>query len=474
MQMNRDEIRSWYQSNPPQGVRSAADPEALNKFSPSAPAGTSFSSPSSLYPPAGATPFIDAAPPRRRKKRTGWKVALIVLSVVVLIVASALAVMEMGDNFFSFTFTRRPSGDSFPSVPSDQRPDASDQLPEDYQEYFSGLFDTAEDTYEGNTIPVVQAPEGRVLTLLPEGEARYSLQEIYDLCSRSIVSITAYAPNGATSWGTGVIFSTDGYIVTNTHVLEGAASATVTLADDRQFEAALIGSDNLSDIAVLHIEALNLPAAEFGDSDSLSVGDDVVAIGNPLGEELRGTMTNGIVSAINRDITHNGTTMTLIQTNAALNQGNSGGALINLHGQVVGITNMKMMSTYSSIEGIGFAIPSRSVKNVVDQLMDKGYVTGRPTIGITVGTMPEAAINYYELPGALIIESVTPGSDAEKQGLRSGDVIVSVEGQELQTSELLKALRDGVGIGGTLHFVIYRSGEYFEAAVKVMDANQLQ
>ncbi len=471
MQNNRDEIRSWYQSNPPQGERSAADPEALNKFSPPAPAESSFSSPSSLYPSAGATPFIDPVAPRRRKKRTGWKVTLVVLIVVALIVASALAVMEAGDDFFSFTFTLRPSGDSAPST---GRPDASNQLPEDYQEYFEGLFGTTKDTYEGNTIPVVQAPKGRVLTLSPEGEAQYSLQMLYDLCGRSIVSITAYAPNGAASWGTGVIFSTDGYIVTNTHVLEGAASATVTLADDRRFEASLIGSDSLSDIAVLRIDAQDLPAAEFGDSDSLSVGDDVVAIGNPLGKELRGTMTNGIVSAINRDITHNGTTMTLIQTNAALNQGNSGGALINLHGQVVGITNMKMMSAYSSIEGIGFAIPSQSVKNVVDQLMDKGYVTGRPTIGITVGVMPEAAINYYELPGTLIIESVTPGSDAEKQGLRSGDVIVSVEGQELQTSELLKALRDGVGIGGTLHFVIYRSGEYFEAAVKVMDANQLQ
>ena len=225
---------------------------------------------------------------------------------------------------------------------------------------------------------------------------------------------------------------------------------------------------------MLRINATDLTSAEFGDSTVLRVGDSVAAIGDPLGTEFRGTMTNGIVSAINRDISHNATTMTLIQTNAALNQGNSGGALINMQGQVVGITNLKMMSAYSSIEGIGFAIPSVSVKNVVDQLLDKGYVTGRPTIGITVGTMPETAINYYELPGTLIIESVTPGSDAEKQGLRSGDVIVSVEGQTLQTSNMLKALRDGVGVGGTLHFVIYRSGEYIDVAVQVMDANQLE
>lgn len=474
MQDNRDDIRSWYQSYPPEGESPASSPEDLTKFSPPASAEPSFSSPSSLYPSAGATPFINAAPKKRGKKRTGWKIVLIVLSVLVLIVASAVAFMDTNDGLFGFSITLRPAADGEGTAPADKAPDTSGQMPENYQDYFSGLFETAEDPAEGNTIPVAGAADDVAFTVSPAGTETYSLQEIYDACSPAIVSITAYADNGAYSWGTGVIFSSDGYIVTNAHILEGTSSVMVTLADDRQYEGRLIGSDSLSDIAVLSVRARGLPAAEFGNSDSLSVGDDVVAIGNPLGEELRGTMTNGIVSAINRDITHNGSTMTLIQTNAALNQGNSGGALINMHGQVVGITNMKMMSTYSSIEGIGFAIPSQSVKAIVDQLLDKGYVTGRPTIGITVGTMPEAAIRYYELPGTLIIESVTPGSDAEAQGLRSGDVIVSVEGQELQTSELLKALRDGVGIGGTLHFVIYRDGEYFEAAVQVMDANQLQ
>ena len=300
-----------------------------------------------------------------------------------------------------------------------------------------------------------------------------SLQDIYDKTIGSVVSITCSGYSGG-STGTGVIMTGSGYIVTNAHVVQGAQTVSVLLSDGRSFDAALVGADTISDLAVLHIEAEDLLPAEFGDSTVLRVGDSVVAIGDPLGIELRGTMTNGIVSAINRDISHNATTMTLIQTNAALNQGNSGGALINMHGQVVGITNLKMMSAYSSIEGIGFAIPSVSVKNVVDQLLDKGYVTGRPTIGITVGTMPETAINYYELPGTLIIESVTPGSDAEKQGLRSGDVIVSVEGQALQTSNMLKALRDGVGVGGTLHFVIYRSGEYIDVAVQVLDANQLE
>ena len=190
------------------------------------------------------------------------------------------------------------------------------------------------------------------------------------------------------NWGTGVILSADGLILTNTHVIEGCDSAKVTLFDDREFEAKLIGADTISDIAVLKIEAAGLPAAEFGESGSLVVGDPVAAIGNPLGETFRSTLTDGIISAIERGISYKGRTMTLLQTNTALNEGNSGGALFNMYGQVVGITNMKMMSSYSSIEGIGFAIPSATVREVVNSIVRFGEVRGRPSIGITVGAIP--------------------------------------------------------------------------------------
>lgn len=184
----------------------------------------------------------------------------------------------------------------------------------------------------------------------------------------------------------------------------------MTLWDDREFEAKLVGMDGVSDLAVLKIEAEGLSPAEFC-SDQVSVGDAVAAIGNPLGAELRGTLTDGIISAISRDISYNNHSMTLLQTNAAINDGNSGGPLINMHGQVVGITNMKMKAANSSatgIEGIGFAIPVSTIKTVVDELISEGVVTGRPAVGITVGQIPDSAASYFEIPEGLYVSAVTP------------------------------------------------------------------
>ena len=217
---------------------------------------------------------------------------------------------------------------------------------------------------------------------VPE-EGALSLQDIY---TRNIGSVVSIICNGAgtSSTGTGVIISRNGYIVTNAHVVENAVSVSVQLSDDRQFYANIVGSDDISDLAVLHIATDDLIPAQFGDSSALRVGDTVVAIGDPLGVEFRGTYTNGIVSAINRDVDVDGRTMTLIQTNAALNSGNSGGPLINCYGQVIGINTMKIgaFTRSSGVEGLGFAIPSATVKEIVDQLVNQGYVSGRPTLGI--------------------------------------------------------------------------------------------
>ena len=190
-----------------------------------------------------------------------------------------------------------------------------------------------------------------------------SLQEIYAKNIDSVVSITCSRRNGS-STGTGVIFSDQGYIVTNYHVIEDARSMTVLLTDERQFDAVLVGADSVSDLAVIYVEAADLIPAEFGDSTAMRVGDSVAAIGDPLGSEFRGTLTNGIVSAINRDVSVGGRTMTLIQTNAAINSGNSGGPLINCYGQVIGINTLKIGDNASSagVEGLGFAIPSATVK----------------------------------------------------------------------------------------------------------------
>jgi serine protease Do len=309
--------------------------------------------------------------------------------------------------------------------------------------------------------------------ILASSGPELSLQTIYESCIPSIVSITAFLDGESYYWGTGIILTQDGFVITNAHVLEGTSSVTVALWDDREFEAKLVGSDSLSDLAVLKIEATDLAPAAFGDSDALRVGDRVAAIGNPLGEELRGTMTDGIVSAINRGIEYDGHTLTLIQTNAALNEGNSGGSLINMYGQVVGITNMKMSSSFSSIEGLGFAIPTQSMKDVVDALIADGRVLGRPALGITVGSVPKEAADYYTMPEGVYIESVSEKSDAYTKGIRHGDIITAVNGTAITAADEINEIKNTLSVGDSMTLTIYRDGESHDVTVVLMDAGDV-
>lgn len=303
----------------------------------------------------------------------------------------------------------------------------------------------------------------------PEGD-ELSLQEIYKKCVKYIVSVSTKTGKGM-SWGSGIIMSSDGYIITNAHVIAGAESVTVSTYDDKSFEASLVGTDNISDLTVLKIEASDLTAAEFA-AQSPVEGDRVVAIGNPLGQELKLTMTDGIVSAISRDISHNGHRMTLLQTNAAINEGNSGGALINMYGQVIGVTNMKMISA-NGVEGIGFAIPVKVIEPMVNSILQNGEVVGRPVIGITVGIIPEEAAKQYKLPEGLYISKVSKGSDAEKQGIKVGDVLVSVNGEKVkETSDVVKHI-EGKKVGDELKFEIFREGKTFEVTVKLTDSSKI-
>lgn len=290
-----------------------------------------------------------------------------------------------------------------------------------------------------------------------------SLQEIYTKTIDSVVSITCRGKCGNTS-GTGVVVSKTGYLVTNAHVVENAASIGVRFTDGSELDAALVGADTVSDLAVLYVDATGLTCAEFGDSSALRVGDAVVAIGDPLGAQLRGTMTDGIVSAINRDVTTNGRTMTLIQTNAALNAGNSGGPLINCYGQVVGINTMKIGDYMSSagVEGLGFAIPSTTVKEVVDQLIRQGYVSGRPALGVRTEEVSTLYQMYYGLPSGLYITQVAADSFAEKAGLREGDVIVSIDNTRVTGADTLNAVLYTHKVGDAVDLVVYRSGRRLE------------
>ena len=279
----------------------------------------------------------------------------------------------------------------------------------------------------------------------------------------------------ATGTGTGVVITENGYIVTNAHVIYDsehgageAESVSVILSDEKNYDAEIIGYDTDCDIAVLKIKAEGLTAAEFGDSDKLRLGQSVIAIGNPLGFDLMDTVTGGMVSGINRNITINDKAMNLIQTDAAINSGNSGGPLINKSGQVIGINSSKMSSTYSgeaSIEGIGFAIPSNEVSSIVDDIMKYGYVTGKPQLGISCQDVTENIAQMFNLPQGVYVTAVSEDSAADKAGIKSGDVITAVEGKEIKTSEELNAQKNLHSAGDEIELTLTRDGK--EKTVKV-------
>lgn len=247
--------------------------------------------------------------------------------------------------------------------------------------------------------------------------------------------------------GSGIILSTDGYIVTNQHVIAGATEITVVLNTGDEHTATLIGEDEKSDLAVLKINAPNLVAAELGDSEKLQAGELAVAIGNPLGQEFAGTVTVGVISTVNRTMTVDNKRYNLIQTDAAINPGNSGGALVNQYGEVIGINSVKISTT--GVEGIGFAISSNEAKPIIDDLKNNGYVSGRPLVGITA-----SETNY-----GLSVQSVSEGSGAAQAGMQVGDLIVKAEGKVVKTVSALNEIRDTKKAGDSLQLTVIRNGE---------------
>ena len=261
------------------------------------------------------------------------------------------------------------------------------------------------------------------------------------------------------SFGSGFILTENGYVVTNAHVVDKASVIKVSTHSGEELEAKLIGTDTTNDVAVLKVEAENLPAVILGSSDDLIVGDQVVAIGNPLGE-LTSTMTVGYVSAKDRDVTTDGKTINMIQTDAAINSGNSGGPLFNMRGEVVGITTAKYSGSSASgasIESIGFAIPINDVSGMVDDLVNYGYITGA-YLGVMVTNVPEDLAKYYRMPMGARVEEVTPGYCAEEAGLEAGDIIVGLGGHDVENmTDLTRALRK-FKAGDTTEIVVFRSG----------------
>jgi len=261
------------------------------------------------------------------------------------------------------------------------------------------------------------------------------------------------------SFGSGFILTENGYVVTNAHVVEGASAITVSTHSGEEMEAKLVGSDTTNDVAVLKVEAEGLPAVTIGSSTDLIVGDQVVAIGNPLGD-LTSTMTVGYVSAKDRDVTTDNTIINMIQTDAAINSGNSGGPLFNMKGEVVGITTAKYSGSSSSgasIESIGFAIPIDDVIGMLNDLKDYGYVTGA-FLGVMVSDMDEETASYYGFPVGVYIQEITPGYCAEKAGLKAKDIIVKLGDYEVESlTDLTRALRN-FKAGDTTQITVYRGG----------------
>ncbi len=277
-----------------------------------------------------------------------------------------------------------------------------------------------------------------------------------------------YVSEGA---GSGVVISKDGYIVTNNHVISDASSITVTTTDGKSYEAQLVGADSDSDLAVIKIDASDLTPATFGKSSDLEVGDVAIAIGNPLGE-LGGTVTEGIISALDRQIEVDGTLMTLLQTDASISPGNSGGGLFDANGNLIGIVNAKYSSSSSSsgsVEGIGFAIPVDSITDVIDQLISNGSVTNRPVLGVSLYDYTSNS-NYYmgdssnKEEGVYIVQIVSGGA-ADQAGLKEGDRIVSVDGTEVSSSSEVKAVIQKHKVGDEIKIKVNRDGSDKEVTV---------
>ncbi len=303
-----------------------------------------------------------------------------------------------------------------------------------------------------------------------DGKTAMTMSEVYASTVNSVVSINTASTTTnvfgqsveSASAGSGFIITTDGYIVTNYHVISGASSVKVTLYSGDTYDATLVGGDEDYDIAVLKINAADLPAVTLGDSSAVNVGDSVAAIGNPLGE-LTFSMSEGIVSSNNRAINVDGTPFNMIQVDASINPGNSGGPLMNSYGEVVGIVSAKYSSyANTTVEGLGFAIPINDVSAMIKDIMENGQVTTKPYLGITAGTMTSQMAAQYkiDITQGVFVYSVESGGAGDKAGLKLGDVITKVNDTEITSMEDLSAAKKNYSSGDTVTLTIYRSGSY--------------
>ena len=422
------------------GMNTANTAGTYSDPAPARPSETSTGNGGTTPPPAGPEPQAAASkPPKKRRKRSGGRIAR---SAVALVLAAAMG--------------------------------------------FAGGFVGARVGNAGNKVVIqqVERTDSSAASGTAVSSGGMTTSQVSEMVSPSVVVITTeqvvysqwswYGQNQVESGaGSGVIISSDGYILTCAHVVSGASQITVTIGDT-DYTATVVGEDDTSDVAVLKIDATGLTPATVGDSDSLSVGDSVLAVGNPLGE-LGGTVTSGIVSALNRSVTIQGTsstnTMSLIQMDASVSPGNSGGGLFNMNGELIGLVNAK--SSSSDAEGLGFAIPINDAIQVAQDLLENGYVSGRPYMGITYIAVTDAQtaaqlnVNAY---GVYVVD-VVQGGPADKAGLKAGDRIVSIDGTEIAQKDDLGTLMQQHTAGDTLSITVARDGQMQTVSLTLGEKN---
>ncbi len=340
-----------------------------------------------------------------------------------------------------------------------------------YNEHFAEEMSTnAGNTSHGGSSVIFEAidrelPESTTQAGTVATVAKTALPSVVEIRTEAVVNNSFYGQYVTEGAGSGVIISTDGYIVTNNHVISGASNINVRLTNGDEYKATLIGTDAQTDIAVIKVDAKDLTPAVFGDSSKLVIGELTVAIGNPLGE-LGGTVTDGIVSALDREITVEGENMILLQTNAAVSPGNSGGGLFNANGELIGIVNAK--SSGSSVEGLGFAIPVNTAKTIIKDLIEKGHVTGRPSIGITIIEVTTDYQRYmYNVSdyGVYIQKALN-------EEFKSGDRIIAIDGNSVSTSSDIKSIINNHNVGDKVTVTVSRKHKIVDIEVTLIDSSE--
>ncbi len=418
----------------------------------------------------------------RRNKKGAWKTSSIVLTAISISLAAILIIGSAGMMFvfFRYVMPERQAA-SITATESVQDKDTGDKSASDTSGT-TGQTAAAQTTTAATqgTDKAAETSSGKHFSVtdaatLPDSGTKTALSvaEIASSVGPATVSVnveiaySAYGQTGtAEASGSGFIVSSDGYIVTNNHVIDGATTVKVIIPGETEpIDAKVVGTDTSTDVAVLKVDRTDLPYVTLGDSSALQVGELAVAIGNPFGD-LAGTVTAGVISALDREVAISGQSYDLLQTDASINSGNSGGPLVNSYGEVIGITNAKV----SEGEGLGFAIPINNIKSVIEDLVNNGYVTGRPTIGIGVISIDQTTADQYGWPIGAYVKEVTKGGAAEKAGVKTGDIITAVDGTTVSSSADVSKIKNDHKVGDTIDLTIYRNGDTIDVSIVLEEA----